>query len=108
MSLSIQKLTQDLEYKWNEYVLKNGASIYHDTRWIHLIKKVFGHNSHHIIALEDGNIVGILPMVQLKSLLFGNFMVSMPYFNYGGVIADNDEIILSLLKSANAPALVLS
>lgn len=101
MSLSIQKLSQDFECKWNEYALKNGASIYHDTRWIHLIKKVFGHNSHHLIALEDGVVVGILPLVQLKSLLFGNFMVSMPYFNYGGVIADNDSVMLSLLKSAN-------
>ena len=101
MSLSIQKLTQDLEPEWNEYALKNGASIYHHTRWIHLIKKVFGHNSHHLIALDEGIVVGILPLVQLKSLLFGNFMVSMPYFNYGGIIADNDGVIHSLLKSAN-------
>ena len=39
-------------------------------------------------------------MVQLKSLLFGNFMVSMPYFNYGGVVADSDEITGQLIKAA--------
>lgn len=92
MSLSIENLTKKLEPTWNEYALKNGASVYHDTRWIYLIKKVFGHNSHHIIALEDGDVVGILPLVQLKSVLFGNFLVSMPFFNYGGAIA-NDEVI---------------
>lgn len=101
MSLSIKKLTQDLEPAWNEYALKNEASIYHDSRWVHLIKKVFGHDSHHIIALDDGEVVGILPLVQLKSLLFGNFMVSMPYFNYGGVVADNDNALHSLLASAH-------
>ena len=45
-------------------------------------------------------IVGILPIVQLKSLIFGNFMVSCPYFNYGGICADNDEIREELLKEA--------
>jgi len=101
MSLSIQILTKDLECKWNEYASKNGASIYHDTRWKDLIEKVFGHQCHYIIAMEECGVVGILPLVQLKSRLFGNFMVSMPYFNYGGAIADNDEIMISLLKSAN-------
>ena len=102
MSLSIQKLTLNLEPEWNEYASKNAASIYHDSRWIYLIKKVFGHDCHHIIALDDGIVVGILPLVQLKSFLFGNFMVSMPYFNYGGIVADNDKAMLLLLKSAHA------
>ena len=100
MSLSIQQLTHDLEHDWNEYALKNRASIYHDTRWIPLIKKVFGHDSQHILALADGVVVGILPLVQLKSRLFGNFLVSMPYFNYGGAISDNDCVMHALLQSA--------
>jgi len=101
MSLSIQALSRDLEPAWNEYASNRGASIYHDSRWASLIKKVFGHNSHHIVALEEGEVVGIFPLVQLKSRLFGNFMVSMPYFNYGGVIADNAGIMHALLRSAH-------
>jgi len=97
-----------MESKWDDYASKNDASIYHTSRWAHLIKKVFGHKSHHIAALDEGNIVGILPLVQLKSRLFGNFIVSMPYFNYGGVIADNDEIIHALLKSANELSIKLA
>lgn len=100
MSFCIQRLTDDLEPKWNEYVLKNKSSIYHDARWVHLIKKVFGHDSYHIAALEDGIIVGILPLVQLKSLLFGNYLVSMPYFNYGGAVADDKTIEYKLLQKA--------
>jgi serine/alanine adding enzyme len=100
MSLSIQKLTQELEPIWNEYVLNSSASIYHDSRWIYLIKKVFGHDSHHIIALENGVVVGILPLVHLKSLLFGNYMVSMPYFNYGGAIATDNVIESKMMERA--------
>jgi FemAB-related protein (PEP-CTERM system-associated) len=45
-------------------------------------------------------IVGILPIVQLNSLLFGNFMVSVPYFNYGGVCSDDIEVQQELLRAA--------
>jgi FemAB-related protein (PEP-CTERM system-associated) len=48
----------------------------------------------------SNRIVGILPLVRLKSLLFGNFMVSCPYFNYGGICANNDEVREQLLKEA--------
>jgi len=44
--------------------------------------------------------VGILPLVRLKSLLFGNYLVSMPFFNYGGVVADSDEVEKELLNHA--------
>jgi serine/alanine adding enzyme len=100
MSFSVQRLTQELEPKWDDYALKNGASIYHDTRWIHLIKKVFGHDSYHLMAIDDGVVCGILPLVRLKSLLFGDFLISMPYFNYGGAIANNKVIENILMQGA--------
>ena len=53
------------------------------------------------MAVENEKVVGILPLVQLKSLLFGNFLISMPYFNYGGVVADTQETMISLISSAH-------
>jgi hypothetical protein len=65
-------------------------SLYHDYRWITVIEKSFGHECYYLVC-EDSNglIGGTLPLVHLHSLFFGNFLVSMPYFNYGGVCADD-------------------
>ena len=101
MSLVISKLTPSDHAVWDDYVHKMHASIYHDSRWTLLIKKFFGHDSHHLMAKDKGKVVGILPLVQQKSLLFGNFMVSMPYFNYGGIVADTHDIMISLISSAH-------
>ena len=101
MSLVISKLTQSQNADWDDYVYKKQTSIYHDSRWSQLIKKVFGHDSHYLMARENGKVVGIFPLIQLKSLLFGNFMVSMPYFNYGGIVADTHDIMISLISSAH-------
>jgi serine/alanine adding enzyme len=68
------------------------SSIYHHYAWGAVIAKSFGHKSYYLICEDNnGSLGGILPMVHLKSLFFGNFLVSMPYFNYGGVCADNEE-----------------
>jgi len=62
------------------------SSLYHDYRWAGVVEGSFGHKCHYLVCeAPDGRIIGALPMVHLKSLLFGNFLVSMPYFNYGGV-----------------------
>ena len=87
---------------WNHYVESNpAASIYHRADWKELIRKTFGHTGHYLAARDkSGAIVGILPLVHLQSRLFGNFMVSMPYFNYGGAIADHPLVEEQLMRAA--------
>lgn len=69
------------------------ANLYHDARWGKIAEECFGHKYYVLLSENaDGGIDGILPFVHIKSWIFGNYMVSMPYFNYGGVCA-NDEFI---------------
>jgi FemAB-related protein (PEP-CTERM system-associated) len=56
---------------------------------------------------NDGRIVGILPLVRLKSRLFGDFLISMPYFQRGGAIADHPGIEQKLMQAANDRAATL-
>ena len=53
-------------------------------------RRAFGHRCYYLVCEDgDGVTVGVLPLVHLKSRFFGNFLVSMPYFNYGGVARSN-------------------
>lgn len=87
---------------WDAFVIKNKkTSIYHLAEWKNIMRKIFGHDMHYLYALDElGAICGILPLVRLKSRLFGDFMVSIPFFNYGGVVGDNKEIEDALMKYA--------
>lgn len=49
---------------------------------------------------EEGLCNGILPLVHMTSLIFGNFFVSLPYFNYGGVCADSPAVADNLWRKA--------
>lgn len=93
----------ELKARADAYVGQHpGASVWHRPLVSSFVEKTYGHPTLYLCAVTDyGTVVGILPVVQLNSRLFGNFMVSMPFFNYGGVLADNAEIANELIGAAD-------
>jgi len=86
---------------WDAYVqAKPTASQYHQWVWKSVIEETYGHSTHYLAATENGAIRGALPLVELKSWTFGHFLVSLPYFNYGGFLADSPEAEEALLSAA--------
>ena len=86
---------------WQNYV--NGhpdATFYHRHEWKDVIEKSFGHKTYYIMAMANDKVTGILPMVHLKSLLFGSIFCSMPFLNFGGICADNAAAENALLLEA--------
>jgi serine/alanine adding enzyme len=83
---------------WDAFVINyKDSSLYHLSSWRKIIKNVFGHDSYYLCNKNDlGNITAVLPLIHLKSSIFGSFLVSMPYFNYGGCLANNvsDRVLL--------------
>jgi serine/alanine adding enzyme len=88
--------------EWNQYVSKNPAAlIHHRTEWRDILAQSYGHESLYLCARDaDQNIVGILPLVHIKSRVFGNKLVSMPFFQRGGAIADSPLIEQKLIQLA--------
>jgi serine/alanine adding enzyme len=87
---------------WNAYVASHPhSSNYHRYGWRGVIEKSFGHHTYYLTAKNgDGDICGILPLTYMNSALFGKFLVSLPFFNYGGVLASCDETIWQLLDES--------
>jgi serine/alanine adding enzyme len=78
--------------------------LYHLTAWKRVVEQTFRHPTFYLYAKKDNEIAGILPLVYLKSLLFGKFLISLPYFNYSGIVADQEEIRRRLVEKAIAIA----
>ena len=86
---------------WNAFVESSAnASFYHRAEWRDINERCFGHRTAYLAALEGSRLVGVFPLVRLKSVLFGNLACSMPFVNYGGPAADRSEIDAALLKAA--------
>ncbi len=100
--MTIRLYKEEDAQAWDSYVMNSPAAVcYHLTGWKQVIEKSFGQTTWYLLSEnEEKKINGILPLVQLKSPLFGNYVVSLPYFNYGGVCADTPEIGQQLMQEA--------
>jgi FemAB-related protein (PEP-CTERM system-associated) len=76
------------------------ATAYHDPAWPGVITRAFGHRSRYLVAESEGRVVGVLPLVFFSSRVFGRFAVSLPFVNYGGVLADSRAAEAALLDAA--------
>jgi FemAB-related protein (PEP-CTERM system-associated) len=104
-SLQITPLSPSGEAAWDEFVAQHpDASVYHLSGLRKVIAGSFSHETLYFNAISGKRIVGVLPLVRLKSRLFGDFMVSQPYFNYGGVLAVNALVAERLLSVAQQKA----
>jgi FemAB-related protein (PEP-CTERM system-associated) len=68
--------------------------------WLHVLRDGLGQTPYCLEAAENGTTCGFLPLAYVHSLLFGRFLVSLPYLNYGGPVADNDTVAGLLVEGA--------
>ena len=98
MSIKVH-LYNENEGMWDAFVAGHrGCTNYHRYAWRDVVEKSFQHPAYYLAARnEDNEICGVLPLVHVKSALFGNFLTSLPFFNYGGLSNMGDEISDALL-----------
>jgi len=91
---------------WDAYVSKQTtATTYHRFGFLKLIREQHGLKIYPLAARDEkGLITGVLPIVHMNSPLFGSFLVSLPYVNYGGVLADDDVVSAKLMMASRALA----
>ena len=76
------------------------ATFFHRAGWQTILRDVFRHDTYFLYAQTDGRIDGVLPLAHVKSLLFGNALVSLPFAVYAGVAAASDEAARQLEAQA--------
>ena len=86
---------------WNAFVREQaGWTHFHLYEWKQVIERVFGHECIYLAQSNAGNAIeGVLPLVRVKSRLFGHFLVSMPFVNYGGPLG-SPQAVRDLAKYA--------
>lgn len=79
---------------WDEFVRSApGWTHFHLIGWKTVIERVFGHECIYLAARDDaGQIAGVLPLVRVKSVMFGHYLVSMPFVNYGGPLGSSAAV----------------
>lgn len=88
--------------QWDSFVSSSeNATFYHLSGWKSVIYNSFAHRGYYLAAVDDKNEwQGLLPLVHMQSRIFGNFLVSVPFVNYGGLLCKTDTVATHLLDEA--------
>jgi FemAB-related protein (PEP-CTERM system-associated) len=88
---------------WDVYVMAHPqATFFHRAGWARAVERVWGHRCKLLAAWRGAQLVGVLPLGEIDSLLFGHSVASMPFAVYGGVLADDEEVASALEAGAQA------
>jgi FemAB-related protein (PEP-CTERM system-associated) len=106
--IEIRELALSETAAWDAFVRATpGATFFHLSGWKRVIDQCFGHPTYFLCARRGAVITGVLPLAQVRSVLFGNTLVSLPFCVYGGVAALDEESRSGLIEKACELALQL-
>ncbi len=107
-ALAVRSLDAAAIARWDAYVAAHpAATFFHRAGWKRVIEDAFAHRTHFLLAERAGEIVGVLPLAEIKSRLFGHSLGSLPFCAYGGILADDDAVSRALDAAAQALAMRL-
>jgi FemAB-related protein (PEP-CTERM system-associated) len=99
--IAVRPMTDADSASWDKFVFAaEGATFFHRAGWREIFDDIFKLRSHYLLAERNGRIAGILPLVQQKSLLFGNALIASPFCVEGGTLTDDAEARDALDRAA--------
>ena len=93
----VREMKPGEELLWDDYVLSNEFSTpLQFAAWKTIFEKVYDSKTHFLLLEENGKVLGVLPLLHIKSFIAGNYLTSLP----GGLLANNDDAASLLLDYA--------
>jgi FemAB-related protein (PEP-CTERM system-associated) len=94
--------------RWDAFVATcPDATFFHRFAWKGILERVFRHRTFYLAAERADHVVGILPLAEVRSLLFGHALVSLPFCVYGGAAASDARAVSELHEAAQRLAATL-
>lgn len=86
---------------WDTFVESMpGMRLYHLSGWARVLRNGYGLADASLVAERDGSVCGVLPLVWAPKIMGGKALVSLPYCDFAGVLADEKETRDALVDAA--------
>jgi len=101
MNIQVKLLTNKDKKGWNEFIKgPNKAGVWYTLEWQKILMEEYGYKPFYLLAEEGGEVCGVLPLFQVRSIITGNRMVSLPFSYDCGPIATSEEALTMLIAEA--------
>jgi FemAB-related protein (PEP-CTERM system-associated) len=91
--------------QWDAFVRAHpDGTFFHRAGWSSVASKSFGHRAHYLTARDGGAITGILPLIEIRSRIFGHALISTAFCVGGGPLCTRDDALPRLFADMDALA----
>ncbi len=89
------------DQRWSSFLASNDeATVFHHPAWIKTLMHSYGYGSASLACVGDEQILGVLPLLEIRSRLTGKRAVALPFSDYGGALAQSEAVHDKLLDAA--------
>jgi FemAB-related protein (PEP-CTERM system-associated) len=97
--VSVKPLQPHDETPWDQFVdAQERGTIFHKMAWKKIVASTFDYHPCYLVAEENGQICGVLPLFHVRTLFAGNAIISSPFAVYGGILAADENAEQALLE----------
>ncbi len=94
--------------RWQTYVSRREDTHCTDLgQWRHFYRDLYGIRNYSYVYVSGGAVRGAVSLYHFRSPFMGNFLVTTPFFGYGGFYADDDMVRDALLAQLTDKAAAL-
>jgi FemAB-related protein (PEP-CTERM system-associated) len=87
--------------QWDDFVLRHPfGTPFHLIAWKRTLEQTFGYRATYLLAIENAEIRGVLPLFLVRNPIIGKALISTPFAVYGGILATSQADVLSLHQRA--------
>lgn len=98
--MEVLDLTAERESLWRDFVARHpAATVYHTLAWRDLLAETYHYRPFYRLAVEGGEVCGLLPLMRVRSLLTGSRLVGLPFSHHVPLLA-NEEAGSALVCAA--------
>jgi FemAB-related protein (PEP-CTERM system-associated) len=113
--MGVNFLSENDAEEWNNFVENaSHTSSYHMWEWGEALYFTYGYQRYYLSSVQEERVLGILPLIHVKSMFFGNRLISLPFCEYGGPLLvpelstrEKRQVTTVLLNAANKLAKTL-
>ncbi len=75
-------------------------SVYHTPEWRKVIKNTYGYQSHYFVKSRADEIVGLMPLFEVRSFISGRHLTSIPFSHHVDIFYETDRTLHDFVDEA--------
>lgn len=90
--MRIDSIDPSADERWFAYVQCHpDGMIFHHPLWMRVLERAYGYRQASVACFDGDRIVGLVPLLEVRSRVTGRRAVALPFSDYGPILAQDEE-----------------